>query len=126
MALVFRALIDQQAARSGFCGSGYGTRPLVLVLVRSGYDDPTDSERTPSYSRTQTHRNQTARPVDRSAWKKLLTKQEHTRTVNLLFYQFIYWTYARCRSSLCSLILISRSVPHRNKHNSLWQNLFIL
>ena len=34
------------------------------------------SRRSPNYSRTQTHRNQTARPVDRSAWKKLLAKQE--------------------------------------------------
>ena len=37
------------------------------------------SRRSPSYSRTQTHKNQTAPPVDRSAWKKLLAKQEHTR-----------------------------------------------
>ena len=77
------SLIDQQAVRSGFCGSGYGTRPRVLVFVGSGYDDRTDSERapnaprmgnssrrSPNYSRTQTHRNQTVRPVDRSAWKK--------------------------------------------------------
>ena len=45
------SLIDQQAARSGFCGSEYGTRPRVLVFVRSGYDDPTDSERTPNAPR---------------------------------------------------------------------------
>ena len=44
-------LIDQQAARSGFCGSGYGTRPRVLVFVGSGYEDPTDSERTPNAPR---------------------------------------------------------------------------
>ena len=44
-------VIDQQAARSGFCGSGYGTRPRVLVFVGSGYGDPTDSERTPNAPR---------------------------------------------------------------------------
>ena len=44
-------LIDQQTARPGFCGSGYGTRPRVLVFVGSGYDDPTDSERTPNAPR---------------------------------------------------------------------------
>ena len=42
------SLIDKQAARPGFYGSGYGTRPRVLVFVGSGYDDPTDSERTPN------------------------------------------------------------------------------
>ena len=35
------------------------------------------SRRSPNYSRTQTHRNRTVRSVDRSAWKKLLAKQEH-------------------------------------------------
>ena len=45
------SLIDQQAARPGFYGSGYGTRPRVLVFVGSGYDDPTDSERTPNVPR---------------------------------------------------------------------------
>ena len=43
-----KSLIDQQAARSGFCGSGHGTRPRVPVFVGSGYNDPTDSERTPN------------------------------------------------------------------------------
>ena len=45
--------IDQQAARFGFCGSGYGTRPRVLVFVGSGYDDPTDSEQTPNTPRPE-------------------------------------------------------------------------
>ena len=44
-------MIEQQAARSGFCGSGYGTRPRVLVFVGSAYNDPTDSERTPNAPR---------------------------------------------------------------------------
>ena len=34
--------------RSGFCGSGYATRLRILVFVGPGYDDPTDSERTPN------------------------------------------------------------------------------
>ena len=55
-ALVLRAIaqpdmIDQQATRYGFCGSGYGTRPCVLVFVESGYDDPKYSERTPNAPR---------------------------------------------------------------------------
>ena len=45
------SLIDQQAARSGFCRYWYGTRPRVLVFAGSGYDDPTDSERTPNSPR---------------------------------------------------------------------------
>ena len=40
------SLVDQQSARSGFCVYGFGTRPCFLVFVGSGYDDPTDSERT--------------------------------------------------------------------------------
>ena len=48
---MFCYLIDQQAARTGFCVPGYGSRPRVLVFVGSGYDDPTDSERTPNAPR---------------------------------------------------------------------------
>ena len=39
-------------------------------------------------SRTQTHRTQTARPVNRLAWMKIVRKARAEHKVNLQFYQF--------------------------------------
>ena len=106
-ALVLRAIssrrIDRPAVRSGFCGSGYEKvwRSSCSESVRNPSDRHTQTPQKPERaadSSTQTHRNQTTRPVHRSGY----CSQDKTKTQGkfTVLLKYLLDTYTRCRSSL--------------------------